>query len=296
MMRLAWRLLLCWLPPTAGVGTLAGQTRSPVTDEIRIDTISGLQSRWLARVPPVRILLPAGYERGADRYPVLFANDGQDMETVGLVDVMDSLVSAGRMQPIIVVAVNAGADRLQNYGTAGEVNAQGLGARAREYESFLINDLWPLVERRYRTRPGNTAIMGWSLGGLSAFDIGWRNSERFQKVGVFSGSFWWRTDDTDARSKQSSRIVHRNVSRAGPLPRLRFWLQAGRQDETADRDGNGVIDSIQDTGELIDLLVAKGMRLGPDIEYLEVEGGHNLDTWRRALPHFLVWAFGAVGP
>ena len=294
MMRLSLRTLLYWLAQTAGVGTLAGQSRSPVSDEVRIDTISGLESRWLVPVPPVRVLLPAGYDRGADRYPVLFVNDGQDLEAVGLVGVMDSLVSVGRMRPIIVVAVNAGEDRLQNYGTAGQVNAQGLGARAREYQSFLMNDLWPLVEHRYRTLPGNAAIMGWSLGGLSAFDVAWRNSERFQKVGVFSGSFWWRTDDTDARSRQSSRIVHQNVRRADSLPPLRVWLQAGRQDETADRDGNGVIDAIQDTGELIDLLVAKGMRRGADIEYLELDGGHDLDTWRRALPHFLTWAFGTI--
>ena len=295
MRRLSFRTLLYWLAPTAGVGTLAGPVRSPdPSGEIRVDTIHDLRSRWLARVPMVRVYLPAGYESAHRRYPVLFANDGQDVENLGLVRVIDSLVNARRMAPIIVVAVNAGEDRLQNYGTAGQPNAQGLGDRADKYERFLVEELRPLVERRYRTLPGNTAIMGWSLGGLSAFDVGWRNSERFQKVGVFSGSFWWRTDDTNVETKQSSRIVHRRVRSAKHIPRLRLWLEAGRQDETADRDGNGVIDAVQDTRELIDLLVAKGMREGRDIEYLETDGGHNLETWSRVLPHFLIWAFGTA--
>lgn len=291
---LSWRTLLFWLGPTAGVGTLAGQTRTPVVaGEITVDTIHVLRSQSLARVPEVRVFLPAGYAASKSKYPVLVANDGQDVEAIGLLQAIDSLVTSGAMKPVIIVAISAGEDRLQNYGTAGRSNAQGLGARAGAYERFLLNDLWPVVERRYRVLPGEVAIMGWSLGGLSAFDLAWRNSGMLRKVGVFSGAFWWRTDDTSAESRQSSRIVHRMVRESGHRPRLQVWLEAGRQDETADRDSNGVIDAIQDTRELIDLLVARGLREGVDVHYLEVEGGHNLETWSQALPHFLQWAFGS---
>ena len=292
MKRLSFRAMLCWLAPTAGVGTLAGQVRSPEAGGvISVDTMGGLRSQFLARTPTVRVFLPSGYHQDRRTYPVLIANDGQDIEAIGLVRAIDSLVAGGRMRPIIVVAVHAGDDRLQNYGTAGQPNAQGLGAAASAYEQFVVKELLPQVERRYRTVPGRSAIAGWSLGGLSAFDIAWRNSDRFQAVGAFSGSFWWRTDDTSTESKQASRIMHRRVQ-AGRRPgRLRIWLEAGRQDEREDRDANGVIDAIQDTRELIDGMVAKGMREGTDIQYLEVEGGHNLETWSRALPHFLVWAF-----
>jgi enterochelin esterase-like enzyme len=290
----SFRTLLCWLGPTAGVGTLAGQTRSPdVPGEISVDTIRELRSQSLARVPAVRVFLPAGYAASNTRYPVLFANDGQDVEAIGLLQAIDSLVKSGAMKPVIVVAISAGGDRLHNYGTAGQSNAQGLGAEAGAYERFLLNDLWPAVERRYRVLSADVAIMGWSLGGLSAFDIAWRNSERFRAVGVFSGAFWWRTDDTNAESRQASRIVHRTVRKSEGRPRLQVWLEAGRRDETADRDQNGVIDAIQDTRELIDALVARGLREGEDIQYLEVDGGHDLETWSRAMPRFLQWAFGS---
>jgi enterochelin esterase-like enzyme len=292
--RLSFRALLYWLAPTAGVGTLAGQVRTPVVTGVVVDTLAAIRSRYLPATPMVRVFLPPGYGQSRKRYPVLYANDGQDMEAVGLSRTIDSLVVARRMNPVIVVAIHAGEDRLQNYGTADQPNAQGLGSRAESYEKFMLRELIPAIERRYRTLPGRASIMGWSLGGLSAFDLAWRNGSTFQSVGVFSGSFWWRTDDSSAASKQSSRIMHRRVRESGQPPRLRAWFEVGRQDEKDDRDMNGVIDAIQDTRELIDVLVEKGFRTGNDLQYLEVEGGHNVETWGKELPQFLVWAFGST--
>lgn len=292
MKRPSLRALLYWLAPTAGVGTLAGQARSPAdSGTISVDTVRNFSSEYLARTPLIRVFLPAGYRDSGATYAVLYANDGQDMEAVGLARTIDSLVAGDKITPVIVVAVHAGESRLQHYGTSGQPNAQGLGAAAHSYEAFMTRELLPLIARRYRVNPGQSAIMGWSLGGLSAFDLAWRNSENFSAVGVFSGSFWWRTDDSTAQSKQASRIIHRRVRETARVPRLRVWLEAGKNDERDDRDGNGVIDAIQDTRELIDELSRKGMREGPDLEYLEVEGGHNPETWGTVLPRFLAWAF-----
>ena len=158
----------------------------------------------------------------------------------------------------------------------------------------MVEELRPLIEKRYRVRrgPAETALLGWSLGGLSAFDLAWRHPEVFGTVGVMSGSFWWRTDDATVAAKQASRIMHRVVRETSPVPRLRMWFEAGREDEAADRDGNGVIDAIQDTRELMDELTAKGLQEGRDMTYLEVDGGHNQATWAMVLPAFLLWAFG----
>ena len=75
-------------------------------------------------------------------------------------------------------------------------------------------------------------------------------------------------------------------------PPLRLWFQAGTEDEKDDRDGNGVIDAIQDTTELIDELVTRGFVRGRDVVYRETPGGrHHPSTWARELPEFLRWAF-----
>ncbi|MGL6267221.1 MAG: alpha/beta hydrolase, partial [Chitinophagaceae bacterium] len=67
----------------------------------------------------------------------------------------------------------------------------------------------------------------------------------------------------------------------------------GVLDEIADRNNNGIIDSIDDTMDLIGELVKKGYKKEEDIVYLEYEDGrHDVPTWGRAFPAFLKWAFG----
>ncbi|MEP6573269.1 MAG: alpha/beta hydrolase-fold protein [Gemmatimonadota bacterium] len=267
------------------------------TDSVVVEHISRLRSAALGNERTVDVYLPPGYAGDTTtRYAVIYANDGQDMPAAGLRETLQQLVDQHRIQPVIVVASHANDRRLQEYGTAGIPNAQGLGASAARYEQFLLEELMPFVEGRYRVLAGpeHTAIMGWSLGGLSAFDAAWTHPERFGTVGVFSGSFWWRTDDTSVATRQASRIMHRRVRDSAAKPgRLRCWFETGRQDESDDRDGNGVIDSIQDTEELMDELAVKGWRRDVDMVHVEVEGGHDVSTWGAALPAWLTWAFPA---
>lgn len=265
---------------------------------VTVERLPPLDSRILGETRTVDVYLPPGYTDDTTlTYPVLYANDGQDMTAVDLAGVLDSLIRERAMRPVIVVAVHA-TERVQDYGTAGIPNAQGLGARAERYQRFLLEELMPEVTSRYRIAPGraNAAIMGWSLGGLSAFDFAWRHPDRISQVGAFSGSFWWRTDDGTPEARQASRIMHRRVRETAGHPQLRMWFETGRLDETADRDGDGVIDSIQDTEELLDELARKGYRRGTDMVHLIIEGHHDLPTWKRILPEFLTWAFPPTSP
>ena len=78
-------------------------------------------------------------------------------------------------------------------------------------------------------------------------------------------------------------------------PDLKFWFQTGTDDERSDRNKNGVIDSIDDTLDLIAELTKKGYRPFYDVHYLEMKDGkHNTGTWAEAMPHFLKWAFPNV--
>jgi len=276
------------------VAIIGGQSlTSFARDRVVVERLAPFESHILGEARTIDVFLPRGYARDStQRYPILYANDGQDMETIELRVMLDSLQRTGAMAPVIVVTIHA-TERMQDYGIAGIPNAQGRGARADRYSQFLLEELMPAIERRFRVAagPAHAAAMGWSLGGLSVFDLAWRHPERIGAVGVFSGAFWWRTDDTDAKTKQSSRIMHRRVRETRSNPALRLWLETGLQDEQADRDGDGVIDSIQDTEELITELTRLGFRRGSNVVHLTVQGGHNLPTWRRILPEFLVWAF-----
>jgi enterochelin esterase-like enzyme len=225
-------------------------------------------------------------------YPVLYINDGQDREALRLRETLVRLTQAGRIRPIVAVAIPANEDRLHEYGTAVALNAQGLGTRAAAYSNFVMEEVRPLIEGRFRVRR-EAFFLGASLGGLSAFDIAWNHPKSFDGVGVFSGSFWWRAATDETRIDPGERIAHAIVRSSEYRPGFRSWFQTGTRDEVSDRDGNGVIDAIQDTRELIDELTRLGYEEGRDVAYVEVPGGrHDWETWAGALPDFLIWAFG----
>lgn len=266
------------------------QREAPVTVERTV----AVDAPPLGGKRDLTVYLPPGYEDIPTRaWPLLLVHDGQEMDAWKLTEALARHHAAGGDAPV-VAALGAGPDRMQDYGTAGTVNAQGHGGRAAEFQMFVTDTVLPRLLRRYRLRagPAHLAVIGASLGGLSAFDLAWRRPHLFGVVGAFSGSFWWRTDDSGVAAQQATRIPHQRVRSTPTPPKLRLWFQTGTRDEQADRDGNGVIDAIQDTTELIDELVAKGFRRDREVAYLEIPGGeHNPATWARALPAFLTWAF-----
>lgn len=233
--------------------------------------------------------------------PVLVLNDGQDLEALGILKTLELLIVAGEIVAPLVVAIPTNRDRMMEYGITGHTDSGGRGARAGAYAQFVRQELLPVVQARdgISIRPGTTAVLGASLGGLSAFDLAWRHPEIFGICGVLSGSFWWRADSSTARAKQATRIAHRLVRECSggdavmrARRRVRFWFQAGTDDETEDRDGNGVIDAIQDTTELIDELVARGWESSADLVYREVAGGrHEPATWKDVFGEFARFAF-----
>lgn len=80
--------------------------------------------------------------------------------------------------------------------------------------------------------------------------------------------------------KRKSRALKKDLS---------FWFECGTNDETTDRNNNGIIDSIEDTLELIDELHLIGYSK-ESTAYVEVENGeHNFDTWKNVFSDFLDW-------
>ncbi len=120
----------------------------------------------------VRVFLPPGYRASNAQYDVLYVNDGQEADALGLRATLARLTAERRIQPIITVAIPTNDDRLREYGTSIAPNLIGLGDLAAAYENFVIEELMPLIDGAFRTRRG-AAFLGMSLGGLSAFDVAW---------------------------------------------------------------------------------------------------------------------------
>jgi enterochelin esterase-like enzyme len=232
----------------------------------------------------------------AAQLPLLFVNDGQDLRTFSFDKMLQGLIADEVIEPLIVISIHCGEDRKNEYGTACIADYKGRGTKAEHYTYFIFDELLPYIRKKFHLpNVREKAFAGFSLGALSALDIVWNRAREFDKVGCFSGSFWWRTKDTTGNeySDDYDRIMHQQI-RAGEYHKwLKFYFQCGTEDEVADRNGNGVIDSIDDTRELIDELVKKGYSFPGDIYYHEMEGGkHDVPTWGKAMPSFLKWGWG----
>lgn len=251
-----------------------------------------IHSLYLHRQVYISVRLPVHYN-DTGVYPLLLVNDGQDFERLKINDILTGLQNTGAIAPVLVVGIHAGADRLQEYGTASKPDYAYRGSKAGATTDFVLKELLPFLERHYTFDSTDISYAGFSLGGLMALDIAWNHDAVFSKAGVFSGALWWRQKALDAGYRDADRIMHAQIRDCSFKPDLKFWFQTGTHDETDDRDKDGIIDSIQDTLECIAELEYKGYKWGADIAYCEIAGGeHNPETWSAAIPEFLKWAFG----
>lgn len=276
----------------------------------------------------VRVMRPPGHDPAAPiGYPVLYVNDGQDAEAVGLAATVEALVRSGTIRAPLVVAIDMPADRVGAYGFSDRAASRSrvaptrhgeVGVRAHAYSEWLAKTLVPLIDTRYRTRgtPDARTILGWSLGAAQAFNMGWEYPELFARVGAFSPSFWLSMETADAAAVQRTRIAQSMVHGTPPRNGARFFLAVGTTEETDDRDGDGINDALDDVRDLVlgwnaDTGGLKGLRQAGyrvdehwttragrgDVALHVLEGGtHRQDSWARMLPEFLRWAYAVQAP
>jgi enterochelin esterase-like enzyme len=227
---------------------------------------------------------------------LLLINDGQDLVTMDFETILQNLYNATAITPLLCVGIHCGDDRKNEYGTAKILDYKGRGAKAALYTQFIFEELLPFIRTAFNTPSfKEKAFAGFSLGALSALDIVWNNATEFTTVGVFSGSLWWRDKGQDELGfdEDKDRIMHRQIKEGNYAPWLRFYFEVGTLDETDDRNNNGIIDAIDDTTSIIDDLVGKGYNRNSDIKFTEIANGrHDVPTWAKAFPGFLIWAWG----
>ena len=275
---------------------------------MRLEIIKELEKSYLAIRIDQRIIYSEFLERDviADVYmptinvdtsklPLLLVNDGQDLRKMDFASILDPLIAEGIIEPIMVVALHCGADRMMEYGTACQPDYRGRGGKAGIYTRFIFDEMLPYVREAFGIKSfKEKSFAGFSLGGLSAIDIVWNHASEFVKVGVFSASLWWRRKgyNDEGYNSEKDRIMHLQVMKGKKSSWLKFFFECGTLDETLDRNNNGVIDSIDDALDMIEHLKILGYT-DNDIRYMEIhDGRHNVETWAQAFPDFLKWGWG----
>lgn len=148
------------------------------------------------------VYTPPGYEKGTQRYPVLYLLHGAGGDEDAWYDngratiIFDNLIASGKMKPMIVVMPNGNPTQraAQNYVTDPAppnppATAGGPTANERISDS-LVGDLIPFADKTYRTQTAasSRALAGLSMGGGQTLYTAFHHLDRFAYVGVFSGA------------------------------------------------------------------------------------------------------------
>lgn len=253
-----------------------------------------IASRFLKRQVIVDFYLPKNITEPKN-LSLLLINDGQNLEEFNFSTLLAQMIAANEIEPVFCVGIHAGKDRKNEYGTAKILDFAGRGAKAKAYNQFILEELLSYIHLKYGVKQfKQKAFAGFSLGGLTAIDMTWNYPDIFSIAGVFSGSLWWRKKDVgEDYNDNTDRIMHQQIRKGKYHPGLRFYFTTGSLDETADRNKNGIIDSIDDTLDLIKELNQLGYTSEYEVKYVNYEDGrHDIPTWGRAMPQFLLWGWG----
>jgi len=145
--------------------------------------ILDFSSRIFRNLRKLRVWLPPGYHSPQNRqrqYPVFYLNDGQNLFDPATsftgVDwragqTAEILIQEGKVPPLILVGIdNAQTERIREFLPYRSFRPPVLFPLGKRYPQFLIGEVMPFIEARYRVARGqeNTGLGGSSLGALIA--------------------------------------------------------------------------------------------------------------------------------
>ena len=263
------------------------ETRAVPHGEVRI---VWYQSTAVGGARSMRVYTPPGYDGSDEAYPVLYlihggGDDDSAWSTIGRAGfIMDNLLAAGKIEPMIVVMPNGsipspgfdfrlmGADRHSPSAIAARIKTI-----SRLHDVFvddLLTTIIPIVEERYRVRTTreDRAIAGLSMGGAETLRVAPSNLDKFAYIGVFSMGL-----QVGTHAGVKSDFEERNANffsdpdRTNELVKL-FWIAAGEDDQI-----------ITDGARRLSETLKRG---GIQHKFNETAGGHTWINWRQYLYEF----------
>ena len=191
-------------------------------------------STALQRFRRMHIYTPPGYDSGRGKYPVFYllhgSSDSDDSWTsVGRAGfILDNLIAARKAKPMVVVM------------PAGHTGPTRSGRSSPDaFERDFLNDVVPLVEKRYRVYADreHRALAGLSMGGGQTLNIGMTHLNQFAYLGVFSAGVFGiagggRGGNPGASSGPTWEAQHRDALDNAKLKKgLKLvWFATGKDD------------------------------------------------------------------
>ncbi len=238
----------------------------------------------------IRVYLPVSYTESDKRYPVLYMHDGQNVfedesaikgVSLGLKDYLDV-----NGLELIVVAIDLnpeGEERINEYcpWVNGPIAEKIIGqpsassGKGEQYLDFIVNELKPLIDRKYRTLETQTSMAGISLGGLISTYAICRYPHIFKRIAAISPAYY--------RNQEEMEKFVRNSDLSGAE---KFYMDFGTNEIADDTKLNSEFtDMIQSIYKILDSKIA-------DTRYQTIENGeHNYTSFRKRFPTVLSYLY-----
>nr|WP_287936307.1 alpha/beta hydrolase family protein [Algoriphagus sp.] len=268
---------LLWLIFTFSNTLLFAQTR--------VDTIE-VYSTSMKKNLKAAVTTPASYSKGSEKFPVLYllhGGSGSYSDWHQKVTEKDLVPRLAEEYNLIIVTPGVG--------PASYYYDSPLMDSVR-YETYLISELIPFVDKNYRTlaKKESRAITGLSMGGHGAVTLSAKHPELFIAAGSMSGvmnidtRLWKVQEDFRALRVQSQKAMLGEINYDGPSfnPYTAVGLVSQmKSNGIALIMDCGVDDFLIETNRQIHQLLVENKT---PHEYIERPGAHTWDYWTEALP------------
>lgn len=248
-----------------------------------------LFSRSIGAWMPYTVLLPDGYERGKERYPVVYLLHGFNQDHTSWF-VSSELVRYAASYRFIIISPKFGNSWYTNSVTQPE----------RRFEDAFIMDLLPSIDSHYRTDTSRNArsIAGLSMGGYGALKFGVKYPGLFGFAAGFSPSMQFPAglEDTAVVARRSAasnasvraafggtrtpqwdeQIIPSIIDRASPTALPYIYLSAGSSD------------NIPEVPVQMHQLADRLRRRKVSFEMHETPGGHDWKFWDAEIEQVLM--------
>lgn len=219
----------------------------------------------------IAVYLPDGYSENKEPYGMVLLNDGFEyLSILNITNVLDNLISRNEIPPVIGVFVESTKDRPEHLKCNDD------------YLKFISEGVVPFMNKNYNIshEPSKNVIGGYSLGGLFASYVGFRNSELFGNVLSQSGSYWYKRDEYKPSEEDRDKLwISSEFEKVNKLP-LKFYINVGKIEPKI-----SMIDTnIRFKDDLINM--------GYDVEFEYFNSGHDYWYWGETVANGLISLLG----
>jgi enterochelin esterase family protein len=232
----------------------------------------------------VYVYIPKQYVRGS-KAPFMVVQDGHGYIN-RLAPVLDNMIAAKRLPPMIIVAPSSGGSDAQ-----GSQRGLEYDTMSDRYSNWVEQELLPAVAQKYNVAftddPEGRAAMGGSSGAVCAWTMAWYHPERYHKVLSYSGTFVNQASPLDPKTPRGGWDYHATMIPKTAKKPIRIWMEVGEKDLHFDDPENTWHNWPLANNRMAEVLKKKGY----DYRYVFAMAGTHVDNRvvRQTLPAALEW-------